>query len=88
METVTFKLHEKLLKKIDKLLRPLNFNNRTEFIREAVREKLYKIETERLMRKLAQFKGAAMVKTSDEKLKEARENAVKRYAKDFGIDLD
>ena len=49
MESVTFKLQEDILKKIDNLLIPLNFNNRTEFIRDAIRDKLHKIELEQLV---------------------------------------
>jgi metal-responsive CopG/Arc/MetJ family transcriptional regulator len=44
METVTFKVQEDILKRIDSLLKPLHFNNRTEFIREALREKINRIE--------------------------------------------
>ncbi|MBW2995297.1 ribbon-helix-helix domain-containing protein [Candidatus Woesearchaeota archaeon] len=44
MEIVSFKVQGSILKRIDGLLRPLHFNNRTEFIREAIREKINKIE--------------------------------------------
>lgn len=88
METVTFKLQENILKRIDDMLESLNFNNRTEFIREAVREKLNKIETEKFMTKLAQFKGAAKVQVSDERLHEIREEVANEYAKKFSIDLN
>lgn len=87
METVTFKLHEKILKKIDELLRPLNFSNRTEFIREAVRDKLNQIETEKFMKRLAQHKGTAKVKISDEKLKEIKEDVAKKYAAKYGVKI-
>ena len=88
MEIVTFKLQEEILKKIDSLLKPLHFNNRTEFIREAVREKLKKIETEKFMKKLAKFKGSAKTHVSDERLHEIRDEVAKEYAKKFGVDLD
>lgn len=88
METVTFKLHENILKKVDGMLKSLNFGNRTEFIREAIREKLNKIETERFMKKLARFKGAAKVKVSDERFREIKEEVAKEYAKKFGISLE
>ena len=88
METVTFKLQENVLKKIDEILKPLHFNNRTEFIREAVREKLNQIETEKFMKRLAQHKGAAKVKISNEKLGEIKENIAKKYAQQFGISLE
>ncbi len=88
METVTFKLHEKVLKKIDDVLESLNFSNRTEFIREAVREKLNKIETERFMKRLAQHRGTAKVKISDERLKEIKEDVARKYAAKFGVSLE
>lgn len=87
METVTFKLQEKVLKKIDELIQPLNFNNRTEFIREAVREKLNKIETEKFMRRLAQFKGAAVKKITDEEFEANRLKAFEKLAQEFGVIL-
>lgn len=88
MEIVSFKLHENILKKIDGLLRSLHFSNRTEFIREAVREKLHKIETEKFMKRLAKFKGAATKTVSDEEFERNREIVAREYAKKFGVGLD
>ncbi|MEK6960883.1 MAG: ribbon-helix-helix domain-containing protein [Nanoarchaeota archaeon] len=88
METVTFKLHEKVLKEIDGLLAPLHFNNRTEFIREAVREKLNQIDAEKFMKRLAQHKGAAKIKISDERLRGIKEEIAKKYAAKFGVSLE
>ena len=88
MENISFKLHGELLHKIDGLLRPLNFSNRTEFIREAIRDKLNKIETEKFMKKLAQHKGAAKVTITDERLHEIRDEVAKEYAKKFGVELN
>ncbi len=87
METVTFKLQEDIVDKIDKLLRPLNFNNRTEFIREAIRAKLNEAEKEQVIRKLAAFKGSlkGKAKMSD---KEASRRASLAIAEKFGINLD
>ncbi len=87
METVTFKLHEKILQKIDRILEPLHFNNRTEFIREAVREKLHQIETENFMKRLAQHKGTAKVHLSDEKLRDIKEDVAHKYAARLGVSL-
>ena len=88
METVTFKLHENILEKVDLMLKPLHFNNRTEFIREAVREKLNAIEKDVVLRELERFKGSASVSVSNKRLREVREEIGKTYAKKFGIKLD
>jgi metal-responsive CopG/Arc/MetJ family transcriptional regulator len=88
METITFKLQENVLQKIDRILRPLNFNTRTEFIREAIRDKLNKVETEKFMKKLVKYKGTAKVHVSDERLHEIRDEVAKEYAKKFGVNLN
>ena len=85
MEIITFKLQENITKKIDRLLKPLHFNNRTEFIRESVREKLNQIEKEKILMKLTKFKGSLKGKMSDE---EAGRLASLDIAKKFGIKLD
>ncbi len=88
METITFKLQGNVLKKIDRLLQSFNYNNRTEFIREAVREKLNAIETEIFMQKLAKLKGAAKVKVSAKKWEAGRKKAAEKLAQEFGVKLD
>ena len=87
MNTVTFKLQEDIVTKIDSMLGHLNFSNRTEFIRDAIRAKLNEAEKEQILRKLALFKGSLKGKSrmSD---KEADELASAEIAKKFGIKLD
>ena len=88
METVTFKLQEDVLKKIDSVLKPLHFSNRTEFIRESVREKLNAIEKDIVLQHLVAFKGAAKKKISDKDLHKIRDKVASEYAKKFGIKLN
>jgi metal-responsive CopG/Arc/MetJ family transcriptional regulator len=88
MQTVSFKVQENILEKINKLLRPLHFNNRTEFIREAIREKINTIENDVFMQELVKFKGAAKTKVSDKRLHELREEIARKFAKKFDIKLD
>lgn len=87
MQLVTFKLQEDILKSIDKLLKPMHFNNRTEFIRDAIRDKLEKIENEIFAKKLKKFQGSLRPKTNktDEQI---REEVGRAYAKEHGIKLD
>ena len=87
METVTFKLQEDVVKKIDAVLKPLHFSNRTEFIRESVREKLNSIEKDVVLQHLVAFKGAARKKISDKDLHKIRNKVSSEYAKKFGIKL-
>ena len=88
METVTFKLQEDVIKKIDTVLKPLHFSNRTEFIRESIREKLNSIEKDFVLQHLVAFKGAAKKKVSDKELHKIRNKVASEYAKKFGINLN
>jgi len=88
VETITFKLHEDFVKKIDAILKPLHFSNRTEFIRECIREKLNSIEKDIVLQQLVAFKGAAKKKISDKELHEIRGRIGSEYARKFGIKLN
>ncbi len=88
METITFKLQEDIVKKIDTFLKPLHFSNRTEFIRESVREKLNAIEKDLVLQHLVAFKGTAKKRISDKELHKIRNKVASEYAKKFGIKLN
>lgn len=88
METITFKLQEDILRKIDTVLKPLNFSNRTEFIRESIRDKLNSLEKDVVLQQLLAFKGAAKKSISDEELHQIREKVASEYAKKFGVKLN
>ena len=64
MEVVTVKFQEDVLKIIDETIAEHNFNSRTEFIREAVRDKLSELSKEELINEFLKFKGKARKKTS------------------------
>ena len=81
MQTITFKIQEDVLRKIDKIMKTFNFSTKTEFIRGAIREKLNKLETELFMKKLAKYKGFAKTTTSDEELEKIREKVGNKYLK-------
>ena len=70
-----------------KAMKP-HYSTKTEFIREAVRDKLKQIEGDKFLMALKRFQGAAKVHVSDEQLHETREKIAREYAKKFGISLD
>jgi len=77
------KFQEDVLKKIDKSITEHNFNSRTEFIREAVRDKLADLSKEDLISEFLKFKGKAENKTSYEENRKTRENASKELMKEL-----
>ena len=64
MEVVTVKFQEDVLKRIDESIVEHNFNSRTEFIRESVRDKLAELSKEELMSQFLKFRGKAGRKTT------------------------
>lgn len=64
MQVVTVKFQEEVLKKVDRAIEGHNFNSRTEFIREAVRDKLVELSKEQLMTEFLKFRGKAKHKTT------------------------
>jgi len=77
MEIVTVKFEEVILKKIDKKIVEHNFNSRTEFIREAVRDKLDKLGREELINGFLALHGKGKNRRSgltDEQINEIASN--------------
>ncbi|MBT4352779.1 hypothetical protein HOD20_09680, partial [archaeon] len=72
MEIVTVRFQEDILKKIDKNLFTHNYNSRTEFIREAVRDKLSNLNRDELVEEFLKFKGKAKKKTTYEENRETK----------------
>lgn len=87
METVSLKMEEVLLEEIDSKIKSNRYSTRTEFIRDAIREKLTELEKREAIKKLVALKGSlkGKGKMSDE---EAGELAALEIAKKFGIKLD
>jgi len=81
METVTVKFQEDVLKRIDKSINGHNFNSRTEFIREAVRDKLAALNKEDLIKEFLRFRGNAKKKLSDEEFRKNRIEASREIEK-------
>lgn len=82
-ELVTFKMEQKLLKKVDESAQTGNFQNRTEFIRAALREKIEDIKLKQAMMQIAHLKGASKKKTSDEELEKIRKKVFEEFEKKF-----
>ena len=80
MEIVTIKIDENLLNEIDTKLSKHNYSTRTEFIREAIRDKLKAIKNEDLILKMY---GASKRKTTDEQLHKVREKIARELEREF-----
>ena len=72
-EMITLKLDDMFLKEIDSIVEKQGYHNRTEFIRNALREKVEDTKMKDAMVQIAHLKGASKKKTSDADLEKIRE---------------
>lgn len=82
-ELVTFKMKQEVLEDLDKTAKSAGFQNRTEFIRNALREKVEETKLKEAMMSIAHLKGAAKKKTSEEDYERIREKAFDEISKKF-----
>ncbi len=74
-EMITLKLDSVFLKDIDSIVSRSGYQNRTEFIRNALREKIEEVKLKEAMISLGHLKGASKKKTSDEDVEKLRARA-------------
>jgi metal-responsive CopG/Arc/MetJ family transcriptional regulator len=82
-ETVIFKIEGELLREVDKTFKRSGFQNRTEFIRSALREKVEEAKLKEAMMQIAHLRGASKKKTSDEEIERTRERVFREFEKKF-----
>lgn len=80
-ELVTFKMEHKFLEEVDRTAKFSGFQTRTEFIREALREKVEEAKLKEAMMQIAHLKGAAKKKTTEKEYEAAREKAFEEISK-------
>jgi metal-responsive CopG/Arc/MetJ family transcriptional regulator len=74
-EMITLKLEEKFLEDIDSAVKKEGYQSRTEFIRNAVRQKLEDSKLKESMASLAHLKGSAKKNVSEKEYEQNRQNA-------------
>ena len=91
MESVSLKLEDKFSQDIEKTMKRHRYTTKTEFIREAIRDKIRDLEKEEALLRLEKAYGAGAKKgrqITDEKLHRAGEEAVREIAKKLNVNLD
>lgn len=80
-EMITVKLDHVFLGDIDNILRNEGYQNRTEFIRNALREKVEAIKLKKAMIELAHLKGSIKKKTTEGDYEKIRAKAFEEISK-------
>jgi len=83
MKLISIKLEDKFFKDLEKIARAHRYTTKTEFIREAIRDKITEIEKQEALKNVQNLFGSSKHKTTDEQLHEAGEKAFEMLEKKF-----
>ncbi len=83
MDVLNLKIDGKILREIDQTVQDHRYSTRSEFVRDAIREKLSELETEKMLRHIEKTAGSSKRKTTDEALHRAGEKVMQQLAKRF-----
>lgn len=80
-EMITVKMDDLFLGEVDNVVKNEGYQNRTEFIRNALREKVEEIKLKKAMMELAHLKGSVKKKTTEEDYEKIRAKAFDEISK-------
>ena len=83
MENVSLKIEQEFAREMERIMKKNRYITKTEFIREAIRDKMKELEREQALKNIDKLFGSSKHKTSDEELHKAREKLAKKYEEKF-----
>ena len=83
MEAICVKLDKDTIKVMDRRIKEHHYGTRTDFVREAIREKLRKLNIDKAMKELSYLKGSAKKKVTSEEYERVREEAFEELAREL-----
>ena len=84
MEVISLKLDENMLSNVDKSLKKHNYSTRTEFIRDAIRDKLEELTRDELIEIFMTTKLTPKKRFTEKEWEQAKENAVRELIQKKG----
>jgi Arc/MetJ-type ribon-helix-helix transcriptional regulator len=83
METMSIKLDDNFAHDIEQTRKKYRYTTKTEFVREAIRDKISRLEMKEALKRLHQTYGASKRKTTDAQLHAAREKAAQELLREL-----
>ncbi len=83
MENVSLKIETEFEREMEKVMKKNGYVTKTEFIREALRDKVKELEKQETFKKLEKLFGSSKHKTTDEQLHAAGKKAFEQLEKKF-----
>jgi metal-responsive CopG/Arc/MetJ family transcriptional regulator len=84
MEAISLKLDKNMLHNIDNSLGQNNYSTRTEFIRDAIRDKLNHVKRKELAEEFLKYQGKSKKTTTNHQNKKTAEKALNELAEEMG----
>lgn len=85
METISIRLENEFAKILSKVIKNNMYSTKTEFIREAIRDKIKQIQKEEIIKRVSLIAGSSKKKTTDEDLHKIREKVFEKLEKKHGL---
>ena len=85
MEAISLKLEDSFLEDIEKTMKRNRYTTKTEFIREAIRDKIKQLEKEEAILKVRNLYGISNRKTTDKELHKAGKKAFAELEKELNL---
>lgn len=79
MEAISLKLDGTFLSRIEETMRKYHYTTKTEFIREAIRDKISALEKAQMLAALDRVAGSSKRRTTDAQLHQVREQLAKEW---------
>jgi len=83
MEAVSLKLENTFIRDMEKIMQRHRYTTKTEFIREAIREKMHALEKEEALLRARRMYGTSKRKTTDAQLHKAGEKAFRELEREI-----
>lgn len=85
VENVSLKLESGFARAIERVMKKHRYMTKTEFIREAIRDKMTTLEKQEMLKAVDRLFGSSKKKTTDEQLHRARERLEKIYERKWSL---
>ena len=84
MESITIKVDKAMAKELEQTMKP-DYATKTEFIREAIRDKMKEIKKQKALKDLLKYFGKAKAKTTDAEERVIGEKVIDEMLKQRGL---
>ncbi len=87
MEHISIKLEDGFLQDMERIIKKSRYSTKSEFIREAIRDKIDEIEKKVMLEHINKIAGKFKMRTTDEQLHKIREEVFNELAREKSVKI-